>query len=147
MACLLVFTENLLFAGFWIRLWFSLVWKIYVQFWPAWCAIDFFQKHPLEYFLHMKACNFMKKRLQHRRFPLNIAKFKKSFIEHLRWLLLSFFYRLKIFFDSFLFYPVCPNNLLEARKVVITFAAMIFFVTFSWDIFTDFIHSEFGMLL
>ena len=33
-----------------------------------------------------KDCNFMKKRLQHRRFPVNITKFVRTafFIEHLR---------------------------------------------------------------
>ena len=39
----------------------------------------------------LKACNFIKKRLQHWCFPVNIAKlFKNSFfIEHLWWLLLK----------------------------------------------------------
>ena len=34
----------------------------------------------------LKACNFIKKRLQHRCFPVNIAKFLRAaiFIEHLR---------------------------------------------------------------
>ena len=34
-----------------------------------------------------KACNFIKKRLQHSCFPVNIAKFLRTafFIEHLRW--------------------------------------------------------------
>ena len=37
-----------------------------------------------------KACNFIKKRHQHRCFPVNIVKFlrKAFFIEHLQWLLL-----------------------------------------------------------
>ena len=37
-------------------------------------------------------CNFIKKRLQHKCFPANIAKFprKTFFTEHLRWLLLYF---------------------------------------------------------
>ena len=35
------------------------------------------------------ACNFTKKRLQHRCFPVNIAKvFRKGFLKHLWWLLL-----------------------------------------------------------
>ena len=36
-----------------------------------------------------KACNFTKKRLQHRCFPVNIAKFLRRifFIEHFQWLL------------------------------------------------------------
>ena len=37
----------------------------------------------------LKACNFTKKRLQHRSFLVNIAKFSRTaFIEHLWWLLL-----------------------------------------------------------
>ena len=38
----------------------------------------------------LKAFNIFKKKLQHRCFPVNIAKFLKTafFIEHLRWLLL-----------------------------------------------------------
>ena len=36
-----------------------------------------------------KACNFIKWRLQHRRFPVNMAEFLRTvFLEHLRWLLL-----------------------------------------------------------
>ena len=37
----------------------------------------------------LKVCTFIKKRLQHRCFPLDIAKFLRTafFIEHLRWLL------------------------------------------------------------
>ena len=37
----------------------------------------------------LKACNFIKKRLQHKCFPENIAKFLRTtfFIEHLWWLL------------------------------------------------------------
>ena len=39
---------------------------------------------------NLKAFNFIKKRPQHRCFPVNIAKFLRTafFIEHLRWLLL-----------------------------------------------------------
>ena len=38
--------------------------------------------------LTLKACNFIKKRLQHKCFPVNIVKFLRTFlIEHLRWLL------------------------------------------------------------
>ena len=39
----------------------------------------------------MKACNFIKKRLQHRCFTVNIAKFLRIsfFIEHLWWLVLA----------------------------------------------------------
>ena len=38
----------------------------------------------------LKACNFIKKRLQHRCFPVKFAKFLRTliFTEHLRWLLL-----------------------------------------------------------
>ena len=37
-----------------------------------------------------QGCNFLKKRLQHRCFPVNIAKYLRTpfFTEHLRWLLL-----------------------------------------------------------
>ena len=40
---------------------------------------------------HLKACNFTKKRLQHRGFPVNIVKILRTaiFIEHIRWLLLK----------------------------------------------------------
>ena len=40
---------------------------------------------------HMKACSFIKKRLQRRCFHVNIAKFLITafFIKHLRWLLLN----------------------------------------------------------
>ena len=38
----------------------------------------------------LTACNFIKKRLQRRCFPVNIEIFKSSFfIEHLRWLPLN----------------------------------------------------------
>ena len=38
----------------------------------------------------LQACNFIKKRLRHRRLPVNIAKFLRTAfsMEHLRWLLL-----------------------------------------------------------
>ena len=38
----------------------------------------------------LQACNYFKKRLEHRCFPLNIAKFLRTalFIEHLQWLIL-----------------------------------------------------------
>ena len=37
---------------------------------------------------------------------------------------------------------------MRAKKVVITFVAIVFFVKFSWDIyFTAFIPSEFGILV
>ena len=41
----------------------------------------------------LKVCNFIKKRLQLRYLPVNIAKFLRTtfFIEHLRWLLLQNF--------------------------------------------------------
>ena len=62
----------------------------------------------------LKACNFIKKRLQHRCFPLNIAKFLKTafFIEHLYWLLLfmlvlcSYFEEKAVleYFDDFIGY-------------------------------------------
>ena len=41
--------------------------------------------------IHRKTPDFIKKRLQHRCFPVNIAKFLRTafFIEHLRWLLIK----------------------------------------------------------
>ena len=38
----------------------------------------------------LRACNFIKKRLQHRYFPVKFAKFLRTpfFTEHLQWLLL-----------------------------------------------------------
>ena len=41
-----------------------------------------------------QACNFIKKRLQHRCFPVKLAKFLRTpfFKEHLRWLLLYILY-------------------------------------------------------
>ena len=43
------------------------------------------------FFLMFQACNFIKKSLQQRYFPVNFAKFFRThfFREHLRWLLLS----------------------------------------------------------
>ena len=40
----------------------------------------------------LQSCNFIKRRLQHRCFPVNIAKILRTafFIEHLWWLLLNF---------------------------------------------------------
>ena len=42
------------------------------------------------FFIKLKACNFIKKRLQHKCVPVNIVKCLRAtfFIEHLRWLLL-----------------------------------------------------------
>ena len=42
----------------------------------------------------IQACNSAKKKLQHRCFPVNIAKFLRTafFTEHLRWLLLQIFF-------------------------------------------------------
>ena len=46
------------------------------------------------------ACNFIKKRLWHRYFPVNFAKFLRTslFTEHLRWLLLKGLFLLLCFF-------------------------------------------------
>ena len=42
--------------------------------------------------IFLNACNFIKKRLQHRCFALNIAKFLRTafFIEHIQWLLMEY---------------------------------------------------------
>ena len=58
------------------------------------CARDFF-------LIKLKACNFIKKSLWHRCFPVNFAKFLRTpfLTEHLRWLfqpILSFMYALII---------------------------------------------------
>ena len=48
-----------------------------------------------------KACNFIKMRLQDRCFPVNIAKFLRSFFtEHLWWLLLKKHKRIKVYRKS-----------------------------------------------
>ena len=51
---------------------------------------------------NIKACNFIKKRLQHRCFPVKYYEIFKSsfFIEYLRWLLLLVVNKLKIIFIS-----------------------------------------------
>ena len=43
--------------------------------------------------IDLQVCNFIKKRLQHRCFPVNMEKFLRPafFIKHLRWLLLNFY--------------------------------------------------------
>ena len=48
--------------------------------------------------LGLQSCNFIKKRLQHSCFPVNIMKFLRTplFIEHLWWLLLNFLQNLLI---------------------------------------------------
>ena len=48
--------------------------------------------------MFLKTCNFIKKRLKHRCFPAKFAKLLGTsfFIEHLRWLLLSFLQRKRI---------------------------------------------------
>ena len=52
--------------------------------------------------LQLKACNFIKKRHQHRCFSVKFAKFLRPpfFIEHLRWLLLQLRYLLLYFFKK-----------------------------------------------
>ena len=48
--------------------------------------------------LGLQSCDFVKKRLQHRCFPVNIMEFLRTsfFIEHLWWLLLNFLQNLLI---------------------------------------------------
>ena len=65
------------------------------------CNIE--RKTPvLEYLFHkvagLKTCNFIKKRLLHRCFPVNIAKLLRTafFIEHLWWLLLQLIFNTQI---------------------------------------------------
>ena len=58
--------------------------------------------------LHVEACNFIKKILQHRFLPLNITKFLRTpiFIEHLWWLLLTLF----------TYYETSPTKFFYSRK-------------------------------
>ena len=71
------------------------------------CAGVFFNK-----VAGCKACNFIKKRLQHRCFPVNIAKLlgKTFFIEQLLWLLLNFVVCQRILQKKYL------RNILKARR-------------------------------
>ena len=63
---------------------------------------------PVESFFNkaagLLACNFIKKRLQYRCFPVNIVKFLRTtyFIEHLQWLLLQVLYKkaIKLFLQT-----------------------------------------------
>ena len=47
----------------------------------------------------LKACNFIKKRLQHRFFPVKFPKFLRTpfFTEHVRWLLLKISHELSLY--------------------------------------------------
>ena len=56
-------------------------------------------------FAGLKACNIINKRLQHRCFPMNIAKMLgKAFpIEHLRWLLVMIYMKFPYFKSSIAF--------------------------------------------
>ena len=61
----------------------------------SWKLCKFYRKKPVLESLFNKVagiqvCNFIKKRLRHRCFPVKLAKFLKKhfFTEHLRWLLL-----------------------------------------------------------
>ena len=47
----------------------------------------------------LKACNFIKKRIQHRYFPVIFAKFLRTtfLIEHIQWLLLEISYELALY--------------------------------------------------
>ena len=58
------------------------------------CFGAFFNKYP-----GLKACNFIKKRLQHRCFPVKFAKLLRTpfFTEHIRWLLLEIYNELSLY--------------------------------------------------
>ena len=62
--------------------------------------VTFLQKQPL-IFESLKACNFIKKKLKHRCFPVNIVKFLRTvfFIKHLRQLFLLLLKRKKLLYD------------------------------------------------
>ena len=49
-----------------------------VRYCGSW--FDYGQRQPPEVFCKKKACNFIKKRLQHRCFPVKFKKFSKTFI-------------------------------------------------------------------
>ena len=59
----------------------------------------------------LKGCRFIEKRLQHRRFPVNIVKLLRTFffVEHLRWLLLNSFYSK--------YYPLIRINAIYAMNI------------------------------
>ena len=64
----------------------------------------------------LKGCRFIEKRLQHRRFPVNIVKLLRTFffVEHLRWLLLNSFYSK--------YYPLIRINAIYAMNISAQFA-------------------------
>ena len=74
----------------------------------------------------LKACNFIKERLHHRCFPVNIAKLlrKVFFIEHLRWLLLVQECHCSVFVTNFHFFVwnifnfFCPRTSSEVLETV-----------------------------
>ena len=71
------------------------------------CISFYLRKHPLttanaavrRCYSDLKACNFIEKRLQHRCFPVNTAKFLRTafFIEHLWWLLFQHHWKMAFF--------------------------------------------------
>ena len=86
-------------------------WRVKTSLWPFWIVEGFWRSHTGHYNSNqenikesfrssrsqgqgsrLKACNFIKKRIQHRCFAVNIAKFIRTvfFTEHLWWLLLKF---------------------------------------------------------
>ena len=74
----------------------------------------------------LKACNFIKKRLQHRCFPVQFAKFLRTpyFIEHIRLLLLLYIltkHSVSLFFYSLLFCFVLKGTLIQIWKSPCTF--------------------------
>ena len=84
--------------------------------------VKFTGKHPCQSLFFNKvagqACNFIKKRLWHRCFPVNFVKFlRKPFSkENLRWLLLNPFFQPNV---SFL-YPLCitaSGNILASENL------------------------------
>ena len=63
----------------------------YFSFWPKVAGLLLLLKSSEHLYLNLQVCNFIKKRLQHKCFPVNFAIFKNIFLmEHLRWLLLFF---------------------------------------------------------
>ena len=63
----------------------------YFFFWPKVARLPLLLQSSEHLYLSLQVCNFIKKKLQHKCFPVNFAIFKNIFlIEHLRWLLLFF---------------------------------------------------------
>ena len=89
----------------------------------------------------MKACKFIKKRLQHRFFPVKFAKFLRTpfFTEHVRWLLLEISHELSFYsiWEQWMmsFRGTCgPSN---AYFILFCLFRFFLFLSFSLILFVD----------